>query len=81
MEIWTQKLETIRQALTEGGRTLAQGALSWIWAKSAATVPIPGFRTVAQMEENAGAMRFGPLSAQAMSAIDDALGRRTETVS
>jgi aryl-alcohol dehydrogenase-like predicted oxidoreductase len=81
MEIWTQKLEKIRQALTEDGRTLAQGALSWIWAKSAATIPIPGFRTEAQVEENAGAMRFGPLSAEAMSAIDDALGRRTETVS
>jgi aryl-alcohol dehydrogenase-like predicted oxidoreductase len=81
MEGWTLKLEAIRQALTEGGRTLAQGALSWIWAKSAATVPIPGFRTVAQVEENADAMRFGPLSAQAMSVIDDALGRQTETVS
>ena len=45
------------------------------------TVPIPGFRTVAQVEENAGAMLFGPLSAQAVSAIDDALGRQTETVS
>ena len=81
MEGWTQKLEAIREALTEGGRTLAQGALSWIWAKSTATVPIPGFRTVAQVGENAGAMRFGALSAQAMSAIDDALGRQTETVS
>jgi aryl-alcohol dehydrogenase-like predicted oxidoreductase len=81
MEGWTQKLEAIREALTEGGRTLAQGALSWIWAKSTATIPIPGFRTVAQVEENTGAMRFGPLSAQAMSAIDDALGRQTETVS
>jgi aryl-alcohol dehydrogenase-like predicted oxidoreductase len=67
--------------LTDGGRTLAQGALSWIWAKSAATIPIPGFRIVAQVEENAGAMRFGPLSVQAMGAIDDALGRRTEIVS
>ena len=69
------------QALTESGKMLAQGALSWIWAKSAATVPIPGFRSVERVEENVGAMRFGPLSAQAMSAIDDALGRRTETVS
>ena len=81
MGTWTQKLEAIRQALTESGRTLAQGALSWIWAKSAATIPIPGLRTVAQVEENAGAMRFGSLSAQALSAIDDALGRQTETVS
>jgi aryl-alcohol dehydrogenase-like predicted oxidoreductase len=81
MEGWTQKLEAIREALTEDGRTLAQGALAWIWAKSEATVPIPGFRTVAQVEENAGVMRFGPLSEHAMSAIDDALGRQTETLS
>ena len=81
MEGWTDKVAAIRQALTEGGRTLAQGALSWILAKSAATIPIPGFRTVSQVEENAGGMRFGPLSAEAMSAIDEALGRRTETVS
>jgi aryl-alcohol dehydrogenase-like predicted oxidoreductase len=71
----------IREALTEGGRTLAQGSLSWTWVKSPVTVPIPGFRTVDQVVENAGAMRFGPLSAGAMSAIDDALGHRTETVS
>ena len=81
MEGWTLKLEAIREALTEDGRTLSQGALSWIWAKSAATVPIPGFRSVERVEENVGAMRFGPLSAQAMSAIDDALVRQTETVS
>jgi len=81
MEGWTQKLEAIREALAEDGRPLAQGAPSWIWAKSVVTVPIPGFRTVAQVEVNAGAMRFGSLSAQAMSAIDDALSRRTETVS
>ena len=79
MEGWTRKLETIREALTEGGRTLAQGSLCWIWARSPATTPIPGFRTAEQVEENAGAMSVGPLSAGAMSAIDDALGRRTET--
>ena len=40
--------------------------------------PIPGFGTVAQVEENAGAMRFGALSAEAISATDDTLaaGRR-----
>lgn len=80
LEGWTEKLGTIREALTEGGRTLAQGSLSWIWARSAATIPIPGFRTAAQVEENAGAMRFGPLSQEAMDAIADALGRRTGTV-
>ncbi len=79
MEGWTRKLEAIREALTEDGRTLTQGALSWIWARKPNTIPIPGFRTAAQVEENAGAMVYGPLSAGAMDAIDGALGRRTET--
>lgn len=78
MEGWTKKLEAIREALTEDGRTLAQGSLAWIWAYSHAAVPIPGFKTASQVEENAGAMRFGPLPEEAMDAIDDALGRRTE---
>ena len=66
-------------SLERGRQDAGSGSLSWIWAKSAATISIPGFRTVAQVEENAGAMRFGAMSAEAMNAIDDALGRQTET--
>lgn len=78
MEGWTRKIGAIHDALTEDGRTLAQGSLAWIWARSSAIVPIPGFRTVEQVEENAAAMRFGPLPEVAMAAIDDILGRQTE---
>src|SRR5215211_1751814 len=73
MEGWTEKLEAIREALTEDGRTLAQGSLAWIWAYSDVTIPIPGFKTTLQVEENAGAMRFGPLSKGAMGSIDRTL--------
>ena len=52
-------------ALTSDGRTLAQGALAWIWARSPAAIPIPGFRSVAQVEENIAALTFGPLPAGA----------------
>jgi aryl-alcohol dehydrogenase-like predicted oxidoreductase len=69
------RLEAIRDILTSGGRTLTQGALAWIWARSEKTVPIPGFKTVAQVEENAGAMRFGPLTPAQMAEIDGLLGR------
>jgi len=62
-------LEELREVLTAGGRTLAQGALGWLWARSAVTVPIPGFKTVAQVEENAGAMAFGPLSETQMADV------------
>jgi aryl-alcohol dehydrogenase-like predicted oxidoreductase len=56
---WLDKLAAIREVLTSGGRTLAQGALAWIWAASPRTVPIPGFKTVAQVEENCGALEKG----------------------
>ena len=68
-------LDAVREALTADGRTLAGGALGWIWARSDVAVPIPGFKTVAQVEENAGAMRFGPLSNAAMASIDRILDR------
>ena len=72
---WYQKVEAIREILTSGGRTMAQGALAWLWARSPLTVPIPGFRTVAQVEDNAGAMRFGPLAPEQMKEIDALMGR------
>lgn len=72
---WLAKLDSIRDILTSGGRSLAQGALSWIWASSQRTVPIPGFKTVDQVKENAGAMEFGPLTRDQMAEIDSILGR------
>jgi len=72
---WLSKRDAVRQILTSNGRTLAQGALAWLWARSQKTLPIPGFRTVAQVEENAGAMQFGPLTAEQMQEIDRLLER------
>ncbi len=69
------KLDAIREILTSNGRTLAQGALAWLWGRSACTVPIPGFKTAAQVEENAGAMAFGALMPGQMAEIDRILGR------
>jgi aryl-alcohol dehydrogenase-like predicted oxidoreductase len=40
-----------------------------VWARSPRTIPIPGFRTVAQAEENAGALALGPLSADQLDEI------------
>jgi aryl-alcohol dehydrogenase-like predicted oxidoreductase len=66
-------LDRIRDVLTSGGRTLAQGALCWLLARSPAFVPIPGIRTVAQAKDNAGAIDHGPLGAQEMAEIDQIL--------
>ncbi|MFJ2176325.1 aldo/keto reductase [Streptomyces sp. NPDC087851] len=63
------RVDAVRDLLTSGGRTLAQGALAWLWARSPHTVPIPGIRSVAQAEENAGALRYGPLGAAEMKEI------------
>ena len=67
------RLEAVREVLTAGGRTLAQGAIGWLWAVSDATVPIPGCRTVAQVEDNAGALEHGPLSPGQMKEIEGLL--------
>jgi aryl-alcohol dehydrogenase-like predicted oxidoreductase len=69
------QLDAIRGILTSNGRTLVQGALAWIWARSEKTIPIPGFKTVAQVEENAKAMELGPLTVEQMKEIDTLLGR------
>lgn len=58
---FVDKLDAVREILTSKGRTLAQGALAWIWAKSKSTIPIPGFKSAAQVEENIGALNLGPL--------------------
>ncbi len=70
-----EKLGSVREILTSGGRTLAQGALAWIWARSGRTVPIPGFRNVAQARENAAALQFGPLQPEQITEIDHLLDR------
>ncbi|GAA2520535.1 aldo/keto reductase [Streptomyces longisporus] len=72
---WVARIDALREILTSGGRTLAQGALAWLWARSPRTVPIPGFRSVAQAEQNAGAIAKGPLTAEQLAEVDRILGR------
>jgi aryl-alcohol dehydrogenase-like predicted oxidoreductase len=71
---WLARLDAIREILTSGGRTLAQGALGWLLARSPRTVPIPGIRTVAQAELNAAALRLGSLSPAEMTEVAQLLG-------
>lgn len=67
---WLGKLDAVRDILQTDGRTLVQGALAWIWGRSDSTIPIPGFKTVQQVEENAKAMEFGPLAKSEMKEIE-----------
>ncbi len=66
---WAARVDAVREILTSDGRTLAQGALGWVWARSPRTIPIPGFRNVAQAEQNAGAIAHGPLRAEQLTEI------------
>ena len=66
-------LDSIQEILTRDGRSLVHGALGWLWAISPLTVPIPGFRTLNQVEETVKALEFGPLSKSAMEEIDEML--------
>jgi aryl-alcohol dehydrogenase-like predicted oxidoreductase len=55
-------VDELRDILTSNGRTMAQGALAYIWALDEHMVPIPGFKSVKQVTENAGALHYGPLT-------------------
>lgn len=72
---WLDRVTAVRDILQSNGRSLPQGALAWLWARSDRTLPIPGFRTVAQVEENCGALEYGPLTDDQMAEIDSILGR------
>jgi len=72
---WMSMREAVLEILTSKGRTVAQGALAWNWARSPQTIPIPGFRTVTQVEENARAMDFGPLTMEQMHQVEVILKR------
>jgi aryl-alcohol dehydrogenase-like predicted oxidoreductase len=72
-----QRIEAVRKFFAEAGdaRTQAQIALAWLWTRSDRTIPIPGFKTVAQVKENIKAMEFGLLSDEQMENIDEIFGR------
>lgn len=68
-----KKLDAIKEILQSDGRSLVQGALAWLWAKSPRNIPIPGFKNIAQAEENAKAIAYGPLTQGQMDQIDGLL--------
>jgi aryl-alcohol dehydrogenase-like predicted oxidoreductase len=73
-----RQVDELSEVLTSGERTLAQGAIAWIWARSERAVPIPGFKSVAQVQENARAMEFGPLDQDQMDAVERILKRQQD---
>jgi aryl-alcohol dehydrogenase-like predicted oxidoreductase len=72
---WLEKIAAVREILTASGRTPAAGALAWILGRSERTVPIPGFRRVAQVEQNCAALVQPPLTQAELHEVDVLLGR------
>jgi len=70
---YMNRLEAVRELLQTGGRSLVQGALGWLWGKSMNNVPVPGARTVKQVEGLAAALTFGALPQDVMSEIQSLL--------
>jgi len=64
-------VDEIRDILTSNGRTMAQGALAYIWGLDDRMVPIPGFKSVQQVQDNAGAMEFGSLTGAQVKEIQE----------
>jgi aryl-alcohol dehydrogenase-like predicted oxidoreductase len=63
------RIDAIRDLLTTGGRSPAQGALGWLLARSPSTLPVPGFKSEAQVRENLGALQFGALPSDVVRQI------------
>ncbi len=72
------ELAATREILTSNGRSLAQGAIAWLWARSHTALPIPGFRTPEQVTDLCGALEHGPLTPTQMDEIEAVLTRPKE---
>ena len=75
---YARQLGAVRSLLQSDGRTLVQGAIGWLWARSSRTLPIPGFRTAAQVDDLAGALQKGPLPQDVMREIERTIIREPE---
>jgi aryl-alcohol dehydrogenase-like predicted oxidoreductase len=73
-----EKLTKIKGLLTADGRSLAQGALGWLLARNARAVPLPGFRTVEQVEDLCGVLARGSLDPATMTQVEAVMQRPAE---
>lgn len=71
-------LDRLRGLLTAGGRSAAQGALAWLWARNPRVALLPGFRSMAQVEDLCGALAMGPLDPATMAEVETVLARPPE---
>jgi aryl-alcohol dehydrogenase-like predicted oxidoreductase len=72
-----ERIKAVHTMFADAGdpRTQPQIALAWAWTRSDRTIPIPGFKTLAQVRENIQAMEYGLLDAELMQRIDEIFER------
>jgi aryl-alcohol dehydrogenase-like predicted oxidoreductase len=70
---YLERLGKVRELLTRDGRSLAQGALGWIWAHDERAIPLPGFRNSSQVDDNSGALARGALSPETYREVQQEL--------
>jgi aryl-alcohol dehydrogenase-like predicted oxidoreductase len=70
-----EQIAALRPVLAREGNSLTQGALAWILTRSERTIPIPGFKTVAQVDENVGALDAAPLTHGQMQFVETLMER------
>jgi aryl-alcohol dehydrogenase-like predicted oxidoreductase len=75
---WLHSLDTVRELLTVGGRTLVQGALGYLLALDPSIIPLPGIRTEQQARENASVLAVGPLPPEETAEISALLAGSPE---
>ena len=63
-------LNQLKELIKDDKSSLTQIALRYIWSKDQRSIPIPGAKTVKQIELNTDALNFGPLSNQLTKEID-----------
>lgn len=77
-DAYMAQLNAVSETLTSDGRSLAQGAIAWLWGQTKNAMPIPGFRTPEQVHDLCGALEHGPLSPTQMAEIEMILNRPDE---
>ncbi|WP_338721781.1 aldo/keto reductase [Devosia sp. XK-2] len=76
---YAARLAAVRDLLCVEGRSIAQGALGWVLAQGNHILPIPGFKTEAQVRDNLGALEKGLLPPAVMAEIEAVLDAEAES--
>jgi aryl-alcohol dehydrogenase-like predicted oxidoreductase len=66
-----RQIEELRPRIAGERRTMTQAALAWVLTRSGRTIPIPGFKTRAQVEELVSACAHVPLASAEIEAVEE----------